>query len=47
MLGICKFCGCTDNNACVTEEGPCYWVKDDVCSACVEVAIVEVRDQEK
>lgn len=35
-VGICKKCGCTDNNACMTEEGPCSWVNEahDLCSAC-------------
>ncbi|MGG4106724.1 hypothetical protein AAXB25_22760 [Paenibacillus lautus] len=34
--GICQTCGCTDTNACVTEEGPCFWVngEHDLCSAC-------------
>ena len=31
----CKECGCTDWNACVTENGEtCCWVRDDLCSAC-------------
>lgn len=29
----CRVCGCTWNNAC---EGGCYWVKEDLCSACAE-----------
>jgi hypothetical protein len=32
----CRICGCTDNNACIGVEGPCYWVEDDLCSACAE-----------
>lgn len=37
---MCRACGCTDSNACVTTEGPCCWVLMDVdtptgiCSAC-------------
>lgn len=31
----CRVCGCTWNNACMTEQGPCWWVEDDLCSACV------------
>ncbi len=27
----CRICGCTDLNAC---PGLCYWVEDDLCSAC-------------
>lgn len=31
----CKVCGCSDFDACVDEDGqPCYWVDDDLCSAC-------------
>ena len=41
---VCVGCGCTDNQACVSElgEGCCYWVALDhrtlrgVCSACAE-----------
>jgi hypothetical protein len=28
---ICRRCGCTDNSAC---EGGCWWVEEDLCSAC-------------
>lgn len=31
----CRVCGCTWNNAC---QGGCYWVEEDLCSACVEKA---------
>ncbi|MGC6589093.1 hypothetical protein ACPV3A_29630 [Paenibacillus sp. Dod16] len=36
MYGICNVCGCTDNNACVSEYGPCYWLNEehDLCSEC-------------
>lgn len=33
----CKLCGCTESNACITEDGPCGWVDDskkDLCTAC-------------
>ncbi|MDD3491929.1 MAG: hypothetical protein PHZ19_00335 [Candidatus Thermoplasmatota archaeon] len=30
----CRVCGCTEDNACVTDDGPCYWVEEDLCSAC-------------
>lgn len=30
----CRVCGCTDERACMTIEGPCYWVAEDLCSAC-------------
>lgn len=32
----CRVCGCTQYNACVSEYGACWWVEDDLCSACVE-----------
>lgn len=30
----CRVCGCTEDNACMTEGVPCSWVEDDLCSAC-------------
>lgn len=27
----CRVCGCTEFNAC---QPPCWWVEDDLCSAC-------------
>lgn len=33
----CRFCGCTDLNACIDGDGhACYWVAPDVCSECRE-----------
>lgn len=34
----CRVCGCTENSPCMTEQGFCYWVEEDLCSACVEEA---------
>lgn len=37
--GKCKVCGCTNDNACLTEHGPCWWADDfkqDLCSACID-----------
>ncbi|MEN6421290.1 MAG: hypothetical protein ABFD76_05025 [Smithella sp.] len=34
----CRVCGCTDDDCsqCIERTGkPCYWVEDDLCSACV------------
>jgi len=28
---FCRVCGCTQENPC---EGGCYWVEEDLCSAC-------------
>jgi hypothetical protein len=32
----CRVCGCTDDRACVTDDGPCHWVAPDLCSACAQ-----------
>lgn len=41
MKGICKICGCTENNPCIHPEfGPCWWLdedKQDLCGHCVEL----------
>ena len=32
----CRICGCTEDHACLTPDGPCYWIIDgNLCSACV------------
>ena len=44
----CRECDCTWNNACVTEHGPCWWIEDDLCSACSEksnAALLEVMKE--
>ncbi|MCD6405486.1 MAG: hypothetical protein J7M19_06640, partial [Planctomycetes bacterium] len=33
---ICRVCGCTEFEPCLTAEGPCHWVEPDLCSACAE-----------
>jgi len=39
-LRICRGCGCDDNHACITDDGPCAWALIDlvtptgVCTAC-------------
>lgn len=35
----CRVCGCTDERACVTVEGPCRWIAPDLCSACAVRAV--------
>ena len=33
----CRVCGCSDNDCrkCIETTGePCYWVEEDLCSAC-------------
>lgn len=32
----CRVCGCTNAVACVTPDGPCRWVAEDLCNACAE-----------
>lgn len=32
---VCRLCGCTDDTPCITENGPCAWLLDDLCDACV------------
>lgn len=41
----CRVCGCTERNACMTEEGPCFWLAEPgsqsgpgLCSACAAAA---------
>lgn len=38
--GVCRVCGCTDDNACFhPKHGSCHWVDDDhtLCSHCADV----------
>ena len=38
--GVCRVCGCTDDNACyIPGVGPCWWVDEThtLCSHCVEI----------
>lgn len=37
-LRVCRACGCTDNDACLSDAGPCSWVEYDLCSSCAPVA---------
>lgn len=39
MSGVCTECGCDDENACMTANGPCFWVDDDetICSGCAPI----------
>jgi hypothetical protein len=30
----CRKCGCTEFNACLVDGVPCWWVEEDLCSAC-------------
>ena len=48
--GICKVCGCSENDACINEAGNCWWVMDDLCSACAtdedEAKITTLEDDD-
>jgi hypothetical protein len=45
MMGVCKFCGCSDMSPCFVEGMPCAWLLEDVCTnpACVLKAYLEAR----
>lgn len=36
----CRVCGCTDDLACDVHGVACFWVEDDLCSACAPIAAV-------
>jgi hypothetical protein len=31
---LCRSCGCSEDDACVGESGACFWIEQDLCSAC-------------
>lgn len=42
--GVCKICGCTDNDPCYHPDyGNCWWVDDthELCSHCADPEIAE------
>ncbi len=42
--GVCKVCGCADNDPCYhPEHGNCWWVDDthELCSHCADPVIAE------
>lgn len=44
----CRFCGCTDLDCsrCFDVTGArCYWIEEDLCSACLGCAFVVLREQ--
>lgn len=36
--GKCRVCGCTEDQACMTDDGPCHWADESqtLCSGCAE-----------
>ena len=42
--GACRWCGCTDIDACIDVDGlPCFWVSPGLCSACARSAGIDVE----
>ncbi|MDR1177242.1 MAG: hypothetical protein LBK64_00295, partial [Spirochaetaceae bacterium] len=44
-LRKCRVCGCTENDCrlCIEKTGaPCFWIEDDLCSACVREAYPDI-----
>lgn len=44
----CRVCGCTDNDCrqCIAKTGkPCYWVAEDLCSACANDKVVMKKEK--
>ncbi len=44
--GKCRVCGCTEDNACVTEHGSCHWVQENLCSVCADFSQMPAAYQE-
>lgn len=43
----CYVCGCDEMHACETEEGPCGWADDHLCTACDDAGeqlVIELAD---
>lgn len=36
---ICRVCGCSELDACMTPAGPCAWVSEDLCSGCAPAQV--------
>lgn len=32
----CRVCGCAEDHPCMTEDGPCFWLEQDLCSGCID-----------
>ena len=46
VAGVCRECGCTDDNCeqCVEATGePCTWVEPDLCSACAPAKVPKAK----
>lgn len=47
MYGVCKICGCTENDPCYHPDwGMCWWVDDthELCSHCADPEIADDPD---
>jgi hypothetical protein len=39
----CRVCGCTDDRACLHDDGqPCGWAEDDICTVCAEAGTCDL-----
>lgn len=48
MNGVCRGCGCTDDDCsgCIERTGhPCHWVAPGFCSACAQAELPKVQAQ--
>ena len=45
----CRFCKCTERNACATPTGRCFWIAPDICSApaCVHKFYASMAPRER
>jgi hypothetical protein len=45
--GVCRFCGCTDRDPCLDDDGfsvtACWWSSATLCSSCVPAALAEAK----
>jgi len=46
-IRTCRYCGCSDDDACSLSTGPCEWVAADVCSNpyCVALEIAQAEKE--
>jgi hypothetical protein len=43
--GLCRFCGCSERDACLVDDEPCTWTDQTltVCTACAPAAAAEAQ----
>lgn len=40
VVQTCRKCGCTEDQACISQGVPCHWVEADLCSTCASAPSV-------